>query len=99
LKVIIAGTFEVDAKDREQFVAERESQVRRSRAEDGCIAYAFTTDPIDEGCVRLFECWETNEALVAHQAALQASPAPATTPIRSMRIFRFDVSDMRLISK
>ena len=79
--VLVTGTFELDPADREAFLRGREEGMRRSRAEDGCVAYVFAADPLEPGRVILFEEWASEEALAAHAAALRAAranpPAPA----------------------
>ncbi len=40
--------------------------VRKSRAEDGCLDYAFARDLADPDTLVLFERWRDREALEAH---------------------------------
>ena len=79
--VLVTGTFDLAPEDRDAFLRGREDGMRRSRAEDGCVAYVFAADPLEPGRVILFEQWESEEALAAHAAALQEArahpPAPA----------------------
>ncbi len=80
--LIIAGAFEVDPAQRDAFIDERAAMMRSSRAEAGCIAYAFMADPIEPGRVYLFERWESKDALAAHIQGLRANPtAFAVAPI------------------
>ena len=61
-----------------------------SRAEDGCLDYAFAQDVCDPGTLILFERWRDAEALAAHgqsahmQAfrAVMAAHPPARTALR-----------------
>ena len=76
--LIIAGVFEVEPADRAAFIDERVAMMKRSRSEPGCIAYAFTADPVEVGRVYLFERWESKEALAQHIGTLRADP-PAFT--------------------
>lgn len=87
--VIVTGTFELAPEDRPAFLAGRAEGMRRSRAEDGCVAYVFAADPLEPGRVILFEQWASEEALAAHAAALREAranpPAPAAdapTPVK-----------------
>lgn len=75
--VIVAGQFDVEPAQREEFIKGREDAMRRSRAEDGCITYVFSADPLEPGRVYLFERWESKEALAAHIAAMRNAPRPA----------------------
>jgi quinol monooxygenase YgiN len=72
--IIVGGTFEVDPHKREEFLVGRHEVMRTSRAEEGCLEYTFSADPLDPGRVLLFERWATQEALDAHLSALRAAP-------------------------
>jgi quinol monooxygenase YgiN len=76
--VIVAGYFEVDPTAREAFIASRTESMRSSRAEEGCLVYAFSPDPLDPARVLLFERWESKEALAAHLSRLRSGPRPAS---------------------
>lgn len=43
-----------------------ENMIAASRAEEGCIAYAYAMDVLDKGLVRVSETWRDREALEAH---------------------------------
>jgi quinol monooxygenase YgiN len=95
--VIVVGTFEVDPTEREQFLANRHDRMRQSRAEAGCLAYAFSADPIDPSRVLLFERWASQEDLDAHLAAPPAGPEPSGTQVepRASSIVIYDVTGER----
>jgi quinol monooxygenase YgiN len=82
--VIVGGTFEVDPDRREEFLRERHEAMRTSRAEAGCLDYAFSADPIEPGRVLLFERWTTQEALDAHLNRLR-SDAPAANAVPALK--------------
>lgn len=66
--IIISGSFRVrdDAiEDARAALLEMQSV---SRAEDGCHTYAFAWDLEDPNLVRLYEEWESDEALQVHAA-------------------------------
>ncbi len=92
--VIVGGTFEVQAGSREQFLAEHLDLMRRSRAEQGCLEYTFSADPLDPSRVVLFELWASREDLDAHLAALRAAPAAssATVTATSSSITAYEVA-------
>ena len=46
-----------------------EGMIRASRAEVGCIDYAYAVDLLDPGLVRVSERWESRAALGAHLAS------------------------------
>jgi quinol monooxygenase YgiN len=81
--IIIAGTFKVAPEQRELFIERRKDAMIRSRGEHGNLAYAFMADPLDDGIVRLFECWENQEDLDAHAAAarLGRTTEPPPEPV------------------
>lgn len=80
--LIVAGSIEVDPARRAAFLASRTETMRRSRAEEGCLEYTFSADPLDPGRVLLFERWEDQAALDAHLAALRAGGPPAGDEVR-----------------
>src|SRR5204862_5445989 len=78
--VIVAGTIEVDPKDRDAFLSGRADAVRATRSEPGCIEYSFSADGLDPGLIRIFEVWESQEDLTTHLGAMagqQGSGGPA----------------------
>lgn len=91
--VIVGGRFEVDPERREEFLAGRRDAMLRSRAENGCLEYTFSADPIEPDRVVLFERWASREALDAHLAASRAAPrAPTTVTPISSAITIYDVA-------
>jgi quinol monooxygenase YgiN len=90
--MIVAGMFEVDPARRDEFLRSQEANMRRSRAEPGCIHYVFSADPIDPGRVYLFERWESKDALAAHLAGLQAAgPPAASVPVLSAEVLQYEI--------
>jgi quinol monooxygenase YgiN len=75
--LIVAGIFEVDPAQRDDFLRSREDAMRASRAEPGCITYVFSADPLEPDLVHLFERWESKDALAGHIAGLQRKARPA----------------------
>ena len=93
--IIVLGVFEVEAGDRDRFLREKRAQVTATRAETGCIDYAFAGDAVDPARVRLVERWETMADLEAHVVALRAAPPPTAPPVPSRTgAARFDDSDL-----
>lgn len=93
--LIIAGHFDVDPAERDQFIRDREEGTKRSRAEDGCLVYAFSADPLEPGRVLLYERWESKEALAEHIADLPTRPQPANAvkPISS-EVLQYEISNV-----
>lgn len=77
--VHVAGVFTMEPGEREAFLAGRADLMRHSRAEQGCLEYTFSADPLEPGRVVLFERWGSQAALDAHLAGLSGPAAPAVT--------------------
>ena len=91
--VIVAGYFVVDPGQREQFLQGRAEAMQRSRAEAGCITYAFSPDPLDPGRVLLFERWESKAALAGHLAGLrQRPPQQDGVEVQESEVQQYEIS-------
>ena len=93
--LIIAGHFDVDPAQRDQYLLDRAEGTRLSRAEEGCLEYAFSADPLVPGRVLLFELWESKAALAAHIAELPNRPPPAN-PIEHIasEVLQYEISNV-----
>jgi quinol monooxygenase YgiN len=93
--LIVAGYFDVEPEQRDEFISDRVEAMARSRAEPGCISYAFTGDPIDLGRVLLFERWESKEALAVHLEVLKTAPRPsADIKVLGAEILQYDIGEI-----
>ena len=63
----IAGTGTLPPENTEAFMAAANEMAAASQAEDGNIDYCFSVQ--EPGKIRIFECWESEEALGAHFTA------------------------------
>ena len=95
--IIVAGTIEVDPADRDAFLQGRADAVRATRSEPGCIEYAFSADVIDPGLVRIFEIWESGDALTTHLEVLasqqsQTSGGGPAIAVKGAEVLRYEVS-------
>jgi quinol monooxygenase YgiN len=95
--IIVGGTFEVEPHQREEFLAGRHEVMRKSRAEEGCLEYTFSADPLDPGRVLLFERWASQETLDVHLSSLRAAPRPSGTEVapKAASIMLYEVSGER----
>jgi quinol monooxygenase YgiN len=68
--IAIAGTIDLlDPDDRDDCVARSVPYQRSTRDDEpGCLAYAFTADPIAPTRIQVFELWVDERALAAHFA-------------------------------
>ncbi len=67
--IVIEGTVRIPPENLETARPVMEQMIRASRAEPGCIDYAYAVDVLDPGLVRVTERWETRAALTAHFTA------------------------------
>ncbi len=64
--ILIIGTVRLadGALDKAQPVMAR--MIEASRAEEGCISYAYSVDVLDHTVIHVTEAWSSREALTAH---------------------------------
>ena len=90
---IVIGKFIVKAEERDAFIEGRRAAMVRSRAEPGCITYAFTPDQIDADIVVLTERWLDRDSLAAHAKGLKTAP-PSTGPDPiSREVFMYETTN------
>src|SRR5580658_8073892 len=91
--IIVAGSIDVAPEQRDSYLEGRKEAMVAARSEDGCIDYAFSADVVDPGRVRLFELWESREALDAHLARMRAAgPRPVAVPVIARAVASYEVS-------
>lgn len=66
--LIVTGIAEVNPHEVDRVKVEAIKMAKASRAEAGCHAYAFFQDIENENQFRIYEEWESPEALRAHFA-------------------------------
>jgi quinol monooxygenase YgiN len=64
--IIVSGEIVIEAGAEEGVQDEVRTMVSETRKEAGCINYSFALDMMDPTMVRIYECWESQEALAAH---------------------------------
>ncbi len=64
--IVIEGSVRIPPENLEAARQVMEQMIRASRAEAGCLDYAYAIDVLDPGLVRITERWESREALTAH---------------------------------
>ncbi|MCP3992040.1 MAG: antibiotic biosynthesis monooxygenase [Actinomycetia bacterium] len=95
--LIIAGTLTIDAGHREAMLEAVAPMVAATLTEPGCRAYAFTPDPTDPGLVRLYELWDSEDALAGHFASAHMAEwqaRAATLPITGRDIAKYTISEV-----
>ena len=66
--LMVYGTARVAEKDRQKLIAAARDMVAASRAEDGCLDYAYGFDLFEPTLMRIIERWADADALQAHFA-------------------------------
>jgi len=95
--LVIAGHVTIDAAKREEGMAAARSMMEETAKESGCISYTFSADLSDPGKFRIFEEWESAEALDAHFAAphmAEFQKAMGGLGVKEMAVQRYEVSSV-----
>lgn len=66
--ILIVGTVRIRADGLEAALPAMAAMVAASRAEDGCIRYAYARDVLDPTVIHVSEAWRDRAALEAHFA-------------------------------
>ena len=64
--LVVAGFVRIDKEHMAGAVLAARKMVAETRKEQGCISYSFAMDVLDDSIIRIFEEWESAEALQAH---------------------------------
>lgn len=91
MSLAIAGTIRVPPERLDAFRPHMLAMLEASRAEDGCLEYAYAQDVAEPGLIRVFEVWRDQAALDAHFQTAHLAAWRAAWP-------EFGVSDRRLIA-
>lgn len=66
MTILVIGTVRLPPEYIDRARAAMQTMVAASRAEDGCIEYAYSHDLLVPGLVRVTEAWRDRESLTAH---------------------------------
>lgn len=64
--IVVSGTLKLKPESLQTLRDLARETIRGTRAETGCIVYSFAEDLVEPGLVRIYEEWETMEALDTH---------------------------------
>ncbi|WP_164156457.1 putative quinol monooxygenase [Sandarakinorhabdus rubra] len=64
--IVVTGTFRLPAAGLVDALPAMAAMVTASRAEPGCIAYAYAQDLFEPGLIHVVERWRDRAALAAH---------------------------------
>jgi len=67
--LLIAGTVRIPAEKVAEARAAGRRMIEATRAEDGCVQYAFAEDVVDPGLIHISEVWRDQAALDKHAAS------------------------------
>ena len=100
MTLAIAGTFRVPPENIEAFRPHMRAMLAASRAEDGCVEYAYAQDVAEPGLIRVFEVWRDQAAIDAHFQTSHMTAWRAAWPsfgVSERRLFAYDVAARRTI--
>jgi len=98
--LIVTGLVDAGTMSRDEVAALTGPMAKATRAEDGCIAYAFYEDLEAPGSYRIYEEWESEAHLFAHfQTPHMAEFQAKLKELGSVKIDvgRFDTDGRRAI--
>lgn len=78
--LLIAGTIRLPAEMLDDARAVMARMIAASRAEQGCLAYAYAQDLIDPGLIHVHEQWVDQAALDRHFASAHIAEWRAAWP-------------------
>lgn len=93
--ILIAGTVRFPAENMPAARPVMARMVTETRAEDGCLQYAFAEDVLDPGLIHISELWRDQAALdahgaTAHMAAWRTEGAELGIHGRDLRFYEVD---------
>ena len=97
--IVVEGTVRVDPEILDRARPAMLRMIAASRAEAGCIDYAYAQDLADAGLIRVAERWQSREALAAHfqtahMAEWRAEIATFGIRDRQLRLYEAEPEDM-----
>jgi len=98
--IIVEGWVRVRPSDVERLRGSAAAMVRDTRAEPGCLAYAFAEDLAEPGVLRVIERWADEAALAAHFATPHMAAfnqALATAAIQGADIKVYGAQEIRTL--
>ena len=78
--IIILGTVRLPAEALERARPAMAAMVHASRAESGCLDYAYAEDVLQPGLIRVMERWTDQASLEAHREATHMAEWRASWP-------------------
>jgi quinol monooxygenase YgiN len=64
--ILVLGTIRIPAAELDEALPAMTDMIEASRREDGCIAYSYSLDVLDNGLIHVVERWRDRKSLEAH---------------------------------
>ena len=68
MTILIAGTVEIEASNRDKALADAAGLMADTRTQAGCNHYVWSADPTSPTRIYVYESWDSTEELAAHLA-------------------------------
>ncbi|MEO0981508.1 MAG: putative quinol monooxygenase [Pseudomonadota bacterium] len=96
--ILIEGTVRIPEGALERTRPAMEKMIAASRAEEGCIDYAYSVDVLDSSLIRIAERWRSRADLAAHFKTphmddWRKAVAEAGVTERSLRLYEAEPED------
>jgi quinol monooxygenase YgiN len=93
--ILVAGTVRIAPDKLDAARPAMARVIAATRAEDGCLAYAYAADLLEPGLIHVAERWRDRDALRAHFATAHMAEWRAAQPglglfARNLRIYETD---------
>ena len=95
--IVVAGTAPINPEKREEAKVILKTMMDATMQEEGCITYQFLFNPWNDAEVRIFEEWDSQDALDAHFQTPHMAEFREALPnfvTGTFDIKRYDVSDV-----
>jgi quinol monooxygenase YgiN len=93
---IVGGWIQVAPAERDTYLEERTEKIRWTRAREGCHDFVLSADPVESDRVRVFEVWESQDAMDARLQAQRAAGEPEyAVKSKSSTLIRYEVASSR----
>ena len=91
--LIIAGQLQVDAAQRDRYVADCVAVVEQARAAPGCLDLAISADTVEPDRVNVYERWESDDDLHRFRGSGPASEQAAQILDARVRKYRISATN------
>jgi quinol monooxygenase YgiN len=88
--LIIAGQHQVDAAQRDRYVADCVAVVEQARAAPGCLDFAISADTVEPDRVNVYERWESDDDL--HRFRGSGPDSEQAAQILDARVRKYRIS-------